>query len=250
MTRITASAYAPAPPPGNPAPRGWGDVLSDRGARPDAAGLLMPDMPFVLLDDVGGGSAFLFREPRAVLVARSPGEVGAVLDAVRQAVAAGDHVAGYLAYEAGQAFEPRLTRSAPTDGPCAWFGRFAAPERIDELDCRLPPAASAWNGAAQPRMTRAVYDEAVTTILRLIGEGELYQANLTFAATVAVAGPPLALYARLREAQQARWGGVVFTGERWLLSTSPELFFSCVDGALTARPMKGDARTRCLPRRG
>src|SRR3546814_91073 len=36
-------------------------------------------------------------------------------------------------------------------------------------------------------------------------------------------------------------GGIVFTGAQWLLSFSPELFFTLESGKLTARPMKGTA---------
>ena len=37
--------------------------------------------------------------------------------------------------------------------------------------------------------------------------GDFYQANLTFGCDVAVAGDPLALYARLRRSSGAGWGG-------------------------------------------
>ncbi len=78
-------------------------------------------------------------------------------------------------------------------------------------------------------------------IQSLIAAGDIYQANLTFQCDVAVAGDPLAAYARLR-GQKAGWGGVVFTGGHWLLSASPELFFAMAGGVATARPMKGTAR--------
>src|SRR3546814_5186335 len=78
-------------------------------------------------------------------------------------------------------------------------------------------------------------------VLRLIGAGDIYQANLTFHGHVATEGDPLALYAKLRGAAGAGWGAVVHTGERWILSASPELFFTVGDGRITTRPMKGTA---------
>src|SRR3546814_13450543 len=78
-------------------------------------------------------------------------------------------------------------------------------------------------------------------VLRLIGAGDIYQANLTFHGHVATEGDPLALYAKLRGAAGAGWGAVVHTGERWILSASPELFFPVGDGRITTRPMKGTA---------
>jgi para-aminobenzoate synthetase/4-amino-4-deoxychorismate lyase len=56
-----------------------------------------------------------------------------------------------------------------------------------------------------------------------------------------MAGSPLALYANLRRRTRAGHGGIVFTGEHWLLSFSPELFFTLKSGRLTTRPMKGTA---------
>ena len=58
---------------------------------------------------------------------------------------------------------------------------------------------------------------------------------------MATAGHPLALYAAIRPRARAGWGGIVFTGEHWLLSFSPELFFTLEAGRVTARPMKGTA---------
>ena len=105
-------------------------------------------------------------------------------------------------------------------------------------------AAGAWAGAPEPLITRADYDRAIARVKSCIAAGDIYQANLTFQSRVVVAGNPLALYARLRGAA-AGWGGIGFTGEHWLLSASPELFFTLEDdqpiGRLTARPMKGTA---------
>jgi para-aminobenzoate synthetase/4-amino-4-deoxychorismate lyase len=83
--------------------------------------------------------------------------------------------------------------------------------------------------------------EAAARVREHILAGDVYQANLTFQAEVRTAGHPLALYAALRERAAARWGGVVFTGEHWILSLSPELFFTLEAGRATTRPMKGTA---------
>ncbi len=231
-------------------PAGWADVADGLVVQAASPDLPAAGTPFVLLDDCEGGAALLFRNPRSVIVANCADEVAPALDAVRRATAAGGYAAGYLAYEAGLSLEPRLARLIPKtgeEGPLVWFGVFDAPEQLEDVADRLPPPESAWNGPPIPELGKADYDDAFAEVLRLIECGELYQANLTFGARVKVAGPPLALYARLRMAQRARWGGVVFTGDRWLLSASPELFFACVDGALTARPMKGTMPRRASP---
>ena len=75
-------------------------------------------------------------------------------------------------------------------------------------------------------------------MLEHILAGDVYQANLTFQAEVRVAGSPLALYAGLRERARAGHGALIFTGAHWILSLSPELFFTLDHGRVTTRPMK------------
>src|SRR3546814_19750703 len=82
------------------------------------------------------------------------------------------------------------------------------------------------------------YQAMAERVLRLIGAGDIYQANLTFHGHVATDGDPLALYAKLRGAAGEGWGAVVHTAERWILSASPELFFTVVAGRITPRPVK------------
>ncbi|HLL30538.1 MAG TPA: chorismate-binding protein, partial [Allosphingosinicella sp.] len=105
----------------------------------------------------------------------------------------------------------------------------------------LPDQAGAWAGRPRPLVRRESHQSAVERTLEHILAGDIYQANLTFRAEVATAGHPLALYAAIRPRARAGWGGVVFTGEHWLLSFSPELFFTLESGRVTARPMKGTA---------
>lgn len=203
----------------------------------------------MLLDDArtDGAPARLYRNPVAVVEARSMGEVQPALAKVRAAVAAGRHAAGYLAYEAGFAFEPRA--GVATDGPLLWLGLFDRYEEIADVPAMLPDPAGAWVGTPEPRVARDDYDAMLAQVLELIAAGDIYQANLTFRATVRVAGDPLALYAAIRSRAQAGWGAIVATGRETLLSFSPELFFRLDAGALTCRPMKGTARRDADPAR-
>jgi len=196
--------------------------------------------PFVLFDDARpGGTARLYRAPTRILRADRVEEVADALAALRAATAGGQSVAGYLTYEAGAALVPGTPVRA-TDGPLLWFGVFDSAESIDVAD-HLPDPAGAWIGAAEPDIAADAYTARCLQILDLIAAGDLYQANLTFGATVPVVGDPLALYAAIRPRAAAGHGAVVWTGHDWLLSFSPELFFTLTGGTITARPMKGTA---------
>ncbi|MEO8141255.1 MAG: aminodeoxychorismate synthase component I, partial [Sphingomicrobium sp.] len=102
-------------------------------------------------------------------------------------------------------------------------------------------------GRPRPRIDRAAYLAAATRVRENLFAGDFYQANLTFGCDVPVAGPPLAAYAQMRERSNAGWGGVVRHPGGWLLSLSPEQFFTLRDGVLEAKPMKGTAPRRADP---
>ena len=208
----------------------------------------MPTAPFLLFDDAReGGRARLYRNSRQSIVAHSLDDVRPALATLRQGIAAGAHAAGYLAYEAGQALDPALSESARTgDGPLLWFGLFDGFE-MPELTSLLPNPAGAFAGAPRPRIGFDDYAAAAGTVSDHLFAGDFYQANLTFGCDVAALGNPLALYARLRAGSRAGWGGVIDMGERWLVSLSPEQFFTLRDDVIEARPMKGTAPRRADP---
>ena len=207
--------------------------------------------PLVLLDDareIGAADALAFVDPVETFIAHAPDEVETVLaaaDAARREQ--GRHLAGYLAYEAGLALEPRLSPRADArtgaDGPLVWLGLFDAPERIAPGDmpgwlaARSEGAPSL--GPLEPQLSQGAYAEAFDALQEAIRAGDIYQANLTFPLAGAFTGDPMALYASLRPAAQAGYGGLVFDGSNWLLSLSPELFVALRNGEAKAKPMKG-----------
>lgn len=204
----------------------------------------MLNAPFVLIDDArDGGSARLYRDPVEIVRADRATEVLPALERLRAARGRGLHAAGYLTYEAGAALMPRALPARDGDGPLLWFGLFADYRLLDGagVAALLPDPAGARAAAPRPRIARDRYDAALAEVLALIRAGDIYQANFTLRADVPVVGDPLALYAGLRRSAAAGYGALVATGERHLLSLSPELFFALEVETLTCRPMKGTA---------
>jgi len=199
-----------------------------------------PDGPFVLIDDGReAGETWLHAEPREIVATRDPAEVRDCLARLR-----GKAVAGFLAYEAGHGLEPKLApiARAPSDDapPLLWFGEFQRVERVDAKTF-LPDPRGGWLGRPRPLIAAEDYRTSARQVLAHILAGDIYQANLTFQAEVPAIGDPLALYAGLRTRARAGHGALVFTGAHWLLSGSPELFFTVDEGRVTTRPMKGTA---------
>jgi para-aminobenzoate synthetase/4-amino-4-deoxychorismate lyase len=210
--------------------------------------MLDPGRPFVLLDDAredGAVSARLFRDPVEIIVADRLADMSPALAALRAARDRGLHAAGFVGFGAAPAFEPRLPVDPPAaDGlPLLWFALFPKIELIaaDRVAALLGDPAGATTSPLQPSIGPADYAVAFDRVQALIAAGDIYQANLTFAAELKAAGSPLALYAALRESSRAGWGAIVRTDDRWVLSASPEQFFALEGDALRARPMKGTA---------
>ncbi len=126
--------------------------------------------------------------------------------------------------------------------PLLWFARFSRTTTLDPaaLDALLDPGP-AHIGALEPQVSRPAYDAMLARIAAYIAAGDIYQANATYAAAVATRGHPLALFRRLRAAQRAPYAALIHTGDDWILSLSPELFFDLDGRRLTTRPMKGTA---------
>ena len=210
----------------------------------------MPE-PFVLLDDAraeGAADARLYRAPVEVIVARRSDEVGAALEKARKLSGQGLNLAGYLAYEAGLCLEPKLAALAAcrtgADGPLVWFGAFEGWETIAAADVPQWLAAHGGSeptsiGPLDPSLSPGGYSAVFATIQNAIRAGDIYQANLTFPLEGAWRGDPLALYAAIRPAARAGYGGIVHDGTHWLLSFSPELFFSLKGREARCKPMKG-----------
>ena len=211
--------------------------------------------PFVLLDDArveGASDAQLFEHPRAIFVARRREEVEAVLDAADKARREqGGTLAGYLAYEAGLALEPKLAPLAQArsgaEGPLAWLALFdqattipsaEVPRWLAEHAAEGPPPAI---GPMQPQISTGAYIAAFDRLQEAIRGGDIYQANFTMPMAGGTRGDPLALYAAIRPAANAGYGGVIFDGSHWLLSFSPELFFTLKGRSVKMKPMKGTA---------
>ncbi|WP_209003969.1 hypothetical protein [Labrenzia sp. CE80] len=92
----------------------------------------------LFLDGLRAKCGRLFPKPTQILTCRTLDDVAPTLNALDDAVAAGFHVAGFLAYELGYAFEEKLRGALKDTGELlAWFGIYrAAPQVLDLEACR------------------------------------------------------------------------------------------------------------------
>lgn len=188
-----------------------------------------------------GWRAVLFRDAQQVVVAHRLDEVLPALARAETARQVGKWVAGWIAYEAGYAFEERLHPLAPdSPGPLLALGIHDAPcpagdFSLPDEDVQLTPF--------RPLVSREDYGAAFRRVQDRIGAGDCYQINLTFPLESRLRrGSAAGLYAALRARQPVGFGAFADLGGPVVLSRSPELFFRLdAAGAIEARPMKGTA---------
>lgn len=158
-----------------------------------------------------------------------------------------------LDYELGYLLEPKSAPPGwqPDGRALARFWRFAERNSLtpDEAQSCLHVfrEQSAGVGDLRPGINEDTYIKAVNRIKSLIFDGDCYQVNFTFPLEFDWFGPPLALYARLREQQPVRYGGFVGDARQGLVSLSPELFVERRADRLVTRPMKGTAPRSAPP---
>lgn len=212
----------------------------------------------VVIEDsrVGAKSAggWWFSQPKGLIAVDALAGIGDGLAALDRALAAGDWVAGWIAYEAGHALEPRLRAAAPpalVPGlPLLWFGVFDPPVWRD--GAAMEAYWDAVQAQARPHRLTPIeggidadaYQDRIQRILDYIAAGDVYQVNFTFPHDFRIEGDARDLYCRLRRAQRVGHGAYVHAGDWTVLSLSPELFFSATDRTITCRPMKGTMARR------
>jgi para-aminobenzoate synthetase component 1 len=198
----------------------------------------------ILVEHGPEGRPALFEAPRAVIAAHAPAEVAPALARAEAARARGAWIAGYVAYEAGYALEPRLSRLMPRrrPGPLVALGVYDAPTGADAvLEQAAVEGRETRMTAPVPMIGRRAYGTAARRVFDYIAAGDCYQVNLTFPmAARLVQGSARGLYGAFRRTGVVGHGAFVDLGVGpVVVSRSPELFFRVRAGKIVTRPMKG-----------
>lgn len=198
----------------------------------------------ILLEHGPADKPALFKAPRRLIAAWSAAEVLPALQRAEVARSKGAWIAGYIAYEAGFALEPKLAHLMPRKrpGPLLALGVFDGPA---DAGPTLAKAAEEGRATAmtapEPLVSRRAYGNAARQVFDWIAAGDCYQVNLTFPmAARLLRGTPLGLYGAFRRTGAVGHGAFVDLGiGPVVVSRSPELFFKVEGTKIITRPMKG-----------
>ena len=200
---------------------------------------------YVLFRDDREDRTTVFADPLRVVTLRRGADLDRVFTELQDAHDSGHWIAGFLSYEAGHLFEPKLAPLAKDDRetPLMSFGIFdapadghprAQPRQRAENEPFLESPHAAWDLDAY----RLRFDR----LHRHLREGDCYQANLTMPIVARWSGDPVAAFWSLIERQPVKYGALVSLDGPVLLSRSPELFFHVdANGWIETHPMKGTA---------
>ena len=211
----------------------------------------MSHEPFILFHDDLAAKTTAFARPREIVRVDRKADFLASLDRLQEAQRAGHWLAGYISYEAGHLFEPRLEKLARDgsetpyllfgifDGPLE-DGSFGEPLQRPENEPFVTNPKAAWDFET--------YKDRFDKLHHHLRKGDSYQGNLTFPIEASWNGDPLAGFWSLTERQPVKYGAYVNLGGPIILSRSPELFFKLdADGFIETHPMKGTAARGSSP---
>ncbi|MGB2868025.1 MAG: aminodeoxychorismate synthase component I [Bacteroidota bacterium] len=196
--------------------------------------------------------SFLFQSPLSIIETDSIEAVEARLCDIDSALREGFHVAGFLSYEAGLAFEKIVPSSPRATVPLLWFGVYKSPIVFDHRTGKFEGrngtpkrtiGASSFIevNSLVPSVSEQEYSRSVSRILEYIRNGDTYQVNYTFKLKSPFVNSASELYMAMRQNQRVGYAAFINTGRHLVASASPELFFSIKGRSITLKPMKGTA---------
>ena len=177
-----------------------------------------------------------FSDPVESITAERVSQVIPALHRVQEKVDAGFYAAGFIGYEAAQAFDAALVTHPPVPGlPLLWFGIYNEPQ--------TEPGKIQGECIAVidfvPETDEANYHDSIDRIRSGIAAGYFYQVNQTFRLRAPWTGSGRGLYRRMADASGGDYCAFLDLGRYQVLSASPELFFHRKGSHLVTKPMKG-----------
>lgn len=239
--------------------------LKDRFPISGILKLLEEEEDFIFLETARCDSenylSYIFLRPQKIVSTFKIGEIESCFEELGRALKEGYYVAGFLSYEAGEAFEEGLRGRVAFDFPLLWFGVYKEPviydhcqERFRNFSSKAGPFIKKivkYKNCRQrdyllrdirPNISENTYLKAIAKIKDLIAQGFTYQVNYTFKLKFSFSGSASGLFFNLRNNQSVSYSAFIKAGPYFVLSFSPELFFRKIKDKIYTRPMKGTAR--------
>lgn len=183
------------------------------------------------------GKPLLFTSPETVISCNRLSEVKQAFREMESALANGCHLAGFLSYEAGYAFEEILYTDKSFGFPLVRMGCYRKP---------LRSAGDILNTTGRyslKDMKVSVpfedYEKRINRIRDYIVAGDVYQITYCIKTKFSFSGDERALYSALCRSHPMPYPAYIEDDAFRILSLSPEMFIRKKRGVIRTKPMKG-----------
>jgi para-aminobenzoate synthetase/4-amino-4-deoxychorismate lyase len=190
--------------------------------------------------------ALLFSNPVEVVMLFSLSGLEEFFKVLEEKLAEGYFLAGWLSYEVGYGFEQTLfavDAAQLPPSPLAWFGVFRNPEHFSKEIVKelFSEKVTVTPGVLSFNLSQEEYGDKMRFLKDEIAAGNVYQVNFTGRYPFTCKDSAVDLFCALRGAQPSSYTAYLNSGERTILSFSPELFFRRSGSVIETMPMKGTA---------
>ena len=160
---------------------------------------------------------------------------------MEEATQKGHYLAGFLSYEAGNAFEEKLIEKDKFEFPLLSFGVYPKPHPLPSPSpSSMERGKPEWSegGGEAFNLTQDEYYSKIDAIRDYIAAGETYQITFCVKKKFGFSGDPYALYNKLLNFQPVPYPAFLSHPQFSILSLSPEMFLKKNGRSITVKPMK------------
>ena len=208
-------------------------------------------MNFALFEDCLNSTqenSYLFSETCTEISAYQAHEIMPALEQIEALSQQGFYLAGYLAYEAANAFYPQLNLTHQSEQPLLHFVAYRCMQQFASQNlAQVMPKFTCFDTKNQCHFdyleldaTFSTYQEYFMTVYQQLVLGNTYQLNLTVPVKLHNTSTNMAkLYFTLSRSHPVSYASYLPFIPQNIISISPELFFKKESGNIQVRPMKG-----------
>ena len=202
-----------------------------------------------------GGKSYLFKKPWKILSAKSKEEIEDLLDKIDK-LSQNQNLIGFatIPYEIGYYFQPKEIRNSYLENTELNF-YFYERENVEIIDSDVLKLddvekyieANTGIKNIELDITKDEYVEKINKIKNYISKGDTYQINFTTKAKFTFDGELASLFLNGIFNQSASYSVLINKENEYILSFSPELFFSTDYKSILSKPMKGTLKRKGNP---
>ncbi len=186
-----------------------------------------------------GINAYEFKNPIEIIECNQFDQVLEKLEILESYVRIGKILAGFISFEFGYYFFPKLNFQKKSKFPLFVFGVY---DEFVEENRKEKKNSSFQILNFVSEIDFETYKKSILNIKSNIENGETYEVNFTYKNFFNFYGDAKSFYEELKKNQRTDYSSYIEYEDYKILSLSPELFFEIENGKMKTKPMKGTTK--------